>query len=334
VHVLHHRLAVSAAALAATLLAGCAEVPVKMSFRDAGLAFDEAAPPAPPPGPAPEGDVPLPPPVAVAAPEAVASELPEGPPIDPVLIHFGLEARQRRVRTRSLQGFPAEAEQAWRTLVQDLDGYLARPLPQTPLLELVRSGVTLEAEWDYDRRAYGGPPPGLAELVLSRAQRLGQRIQAARALGQSMFAARPPGRLRWPVENAGLSSPFGSRIHPMTGEPQWHGGIDLATPRGRLVASAARGYVVRAGWVAGYGLLVEVRHPGDLTTRYGHLSALLCAPGDAVDAGQAVGLVGQTGLATGPHLHFEVWQRGQPSDPLAWLGGGTQLAGNGAMVGR
>ena len=103
----------------------------------------------------------------------------------------------------------------------------------------------------------------------------------------------------------------------MTGEPQWHGGIDLASARGRVVGAAGRGYVVRAGWMAGYGLLVEVRHPGEVTTRYGHLSALLCGPGDAVDAGQPVGLVGQTGLATGPHLHFEVWQHGQPSDPLA-----------------
>jgi murein DD-endopeptidase MepM/ murein hydrolase activator NlpD len=64
-----------------------------------------------------------------------------------------------------------------------------------------------------------------------------------------------------------------------------------------------------------------VRHEGDITTRYGHLSALLCAPGDAVAAGQVVGLVGQTGRSTGPHLHFEVWKDGLASDPLPWLGG-------------
>jgi murein DD-endopeptidase MepM/ murein hydrolase activator NlpD len=68
---------------------------------------------------------------------------------------------------------------------------------------------------------------------------------------------------------------------------------------------------------------VEVRHPGDLTTRYGHLSAILCAPGDPVSPGRVLGLVGKTGVATGPHLHFEVWRGGEPSDPLPWLGLGT-----------
>ena len=310
----------------------CATAPAaKMSFHEAGLEADRrpvaeaAAPPAP--ALAPEADAALPPPVAVAAPEAVPSEEPEGPPIDPVLIRFAGEARGRRLRSRPGQGFPDEASAAWRTLLGDLDAYLTRPLPQTPLLELVRSQVTLEAEWDYDQRRYGPAPAAMSADVSARARRLGVRIQAARALGQTMFVKRPPGKLRWPLENAGLSSGFGQRLHPMTGELQWHGGIDLATERGRGVGAAGKGYVIRAGWAGGYGLLVEVRHPGELTTRYGHLSALLCSPGDSIEAGQAVGLVGQTGLATGPHRHFEVWRGGAPSDPLAWLGGGSQLAG-------
>jgi len=86
------------------------------------------------------------------------------------------------------------------------------------------------------------------------------------------------------------------------------------------VSAAARGYVVRAGWMTGYGWLVEVRHPGELTSRYSHLSRILCRAGDAVDPGQVLGLVGQTGKATGPHLHFEVWKGGQARDPLAYLG--------------
>jgi murein DD-endopeptidase MepM/ murein hydrolase activator NlpD len=325
-----------ASALALALSAGCATVQPKMTGREAGLVDDEVARAADSPTTTPspgagvaagDQDVPLPPPVAVAAPEAVPSEPPEGPPIDPALIRFAAEARQRRLRTRAGAGFPADAAQAWRTLVGELDVYLARPLPQTPLLELVRSEVTLEAEWAYDQRRFGQAPPELAGLVEPRARRLDQRIQAARAIGQSMFVERPPGRLRWPLEHAGLSSPFGLRLHPMTGERQWHAGIDLAAERGRVIGAAGPGYVVRAGWVSGYGMLVEVRHPGELTTRYGHLSAILCTPGDAVEAGQILGLVGQTGLATGPHLHFEVWHGGQPSDPLAWLGGGSRLAG-------
>lgn len=318
---------------------GCAQAPVaRMSLEEAGMARaprpaapSPAAAPAepglPPAARGPLGDADLPPPVAVAAPEAVPSEQPEGPPIDPVLIRFASEARGRRLRNRPGQGHPAEAADAWRALLGDLDVYLTRPLPQTPLLELVRSQVTLEAEWDYDQRRYGPPPAALAGEISARARRLALRIQASRALGHTMFVARPPGKLRWPIENAGLSSAFGQRIHPFTGELHWHAGIDLATEKGRVVASAGKGYVIRAGWVGGYGLLVEVRHEGELTTRYGHLSALLCAPGDALEAGQPLGLVGQTGMSTGPHLHFEVWRGGTPSDPLGWLGGGSQLAG-------
>jgi murein DD-endopeptidase MepM/ murein hydrolase activator NlpD len=273
------------------------------------------------------------PPVAVAAPESAPSETPEGPPIDPTLMRFAMEARGRRLTGPSGRGFPGEAQRGWRALLLELDDYLTRPLPQTPLLELVRAGVTVEAEFDYDQRRYGPAPAELAPEVLARARRLQTRIFAARALGQTMFVKRPPGKLRWPIENAGLSSGFGQRLHPFTGAWQLHAGIDLAAEKGRVVSAAGKGYVVRAGWVGGYGLLVEVRHPGDVTTRYGHLSALLCAAGDAVDAGAPLGLIGATGLATGPHLHFEVWLGGEPRDPLAWLGGGSRLAGRGDVGG-
>jgi murein DD-endopeptidase MepM/ murein hydrolase activator NlpD len=208
----------------------------------------------------------------------------------------------------------------WQALGTELDPYLARALPQTPLLELVRARVTIEAEWDYDQRRYGAPPPELDALVTSRARRLATRIEAARALGVAMFHAPAPSRLRWPLEQAGISSTFGMRVHPLDGKRRMHNGVDLAVAAGHVVRAAGRGWVVRASWLGGYGLVVEVRHPGDVTTRYGHLSALLCAPGDPVEPGQPLGLVGRTGRTTGPHLHFEVWQDGEPSDPLGWLG--------------
>jgi murein DD-endopeptidase MepM/ murein hydrolase activator NlpD len=275
----------------------------------------------------PEG--PVAPPVKVPAPESVASEAPDGPPVDGALVRFAADARARRGRAAPGRGFPAEAASGWRAFAAELDPYLARALPQTPLLELVRARVTVEAEWDYDQRRYGAPPPELAEVVESRTRRLATRIEAARALGLAMFREPAPGRLRWPVERAGISSLFGMRTHPLDGRRRKHTGIDLAGGAGHVVRAAGRGYVVRAGWMGGYGLVVEVRHPGDLTTRYGHLSALLCAPGDAVDSGQPLGLVGRTGRVTGPHLHFEVWEGGEPSDPLAWLEAGAADGGAG-----
>ncbi len=311
-----------AAALAAALAlssgaAGCATPGQKMTFDEAGL-LAAATVISPVPPAEPEG--PVQPPVAVPAPEAFATEIAVGPPIDATLVRFAVEARGRRGRLAAQHGFPDEAAQAWRVLAVELDHYLARALPQTPLLELVRARVTVDAEWDFDRRRYGEPPAELAAVVEARARRFGHRIDAARALGFALFAKPPPARLRWPVENAGLSSLFGMRLHPLEGRRRMHYGVDLAASPGRVVSAAAAGWVVRAGWTGGYGLMVEVRHPGDVTTRYSHLSAILCAPGDEVDAGRPIGLVGKTGLATGPHLHFELWRGGEAKDPLPWLG--------------
>lgn len=315
-----HALAIAAALAAAG--AGCTHaVPrEKLSFKDAGL-LD----PVDPIGP-------VAPPAAVPAPRSVATELPDVPPIDGDLVRFATEARARRFRHPAKGGFPDDSVAAWDGLVGQLDLYLAQALPQTPLLELVRARVTLDTEWDFDQRRYGSPPPALAEAVQTRASRLGTRISAARALGQKMFLRkRAPGRLAWPVERAGISSTFGFRVDPLSGGRRMHTGLDLATEKGRVVWAAAKGYVVRAAWTAGYGLLVEVRHPGDLTTRYSHLSALLCQPGDEVAPGRPVGLVGNTGRSTGPHLHFEVWQGGLARDPLKWLGdayASTEMAGD------
>lgn len=260
------------------------------------------------------------PPLADPAPRSIAAEPPDGPPIDGTLLRFAAEARARRERHAPDGGFPDEVRVAWDRLSEELDRYLARALPQTPILELVRTRVTIESEWAYDVRRYGPAPAGLAARVASHGQRLAVRVNVARALGLTMFARRPPAKLLWPIERSSISSLFGPRRDPLTGERRHHHGIDLATESGRVVGAAARGYVVRAGWTGGYGLLVEIRHPGDVTTRYSHLSAILCRPGDALEPGQPVGLVGKTGRATGPHLHFEVWRGGRPRDPLAWLG--------------
>jgi len=294
------------------MAAGCASAPVKMTFAEAGLGSPETE--------AAEPEGPITPPVRVAAPESVPTETPDGPPIDAALVRFAADARARRTHAAPNRGFPAEADRAWRALAAELDPYLARALPQTPLLELVRARITVEAEWDYDQRRYGAPPPDLAALVEARESRLATRIEAARVLGLALFREHSPARLRWPVEQAGISSLFGMRVHPLDGVKRLHAGVDLAGSSHSVVRAAAKGWVVRAGWMGGYGLLVEVRHPGDVTTRYGHMSALLCAPGDAVEAGQPLGMVGRTGRATGPHLHFEVWQDGRPHDPLTWLG--------------
>jgi len=298
----------TAAACAAAILTACAHAPAKQSFAEAGLLA---------PG-EPEG-LPLPP-VKVAAPRAETVEAPAGPPIDAALLPFAAEARARRGRTPAGRGFPAEAREAWSALAGALEGYLHRPMPHTPLLELLRARVAVESELAFDERRYGPAPAELAARLGPLFLRLAARAQAARAVGARLFARQAPPVLRWPVEGAGLSSTFGMRLHPIDGQRRMHWGIDLAASEGRVVGAAGPGYVVQAGWMSGYGWLVEVRHPGELTSRYSHLSRILCYPGDPVEPGQVVGLVGDTGRATGPHLHFEVWKEGKAMDPLAFLG--------------
>ena len=298
----------SALPLAALGMLACASPRATMTFQEAGLLE-----PVEPDGPAR-------PPVKVPAPRAKPTETPSGPPVDSTLLRFANEARSRRARSPLRQGFPAEAVNGWRDLSLELDRYLARSLPQTPLLELVRARVTIEAELEYDRRRYGPPPEDLRGWVGERLARFERRIAASRALGRKMLAAPAPRLLHWPIDSAAISSLFGLRRHPLDGIRKMHYGIDLAADPGRVVGAAARGFVVHAGWSPGYGLLVEVRHPGDVTTRYSHLSRVLCNPGDAVEPGQGIGLVGATGKASGPHLHFEVWRGGRARDPLALLG--------------
>lgn len=148
------------------------------------------------------------------------------------------------------------------------------------------------------------------------------------AVGSLPEKATLPLRLRWPVDRAGVSSFFGLRRDPFSHSWRMHRGLDLVAPEGRVVGAAAAGFVVHAGWFQGYGLMVEVRHPGGLTTRYSHLALVTCSAGEAVEPGQPLGLVGATGRATGPHLHFEVWRGGQARDPLALLVPASSLRGN------
>jgi murein DD-endopeptidase MepM/ murein hydrolase activator NlpD len=128
-----------------------------------------------------------------------------------------------------------------------------------------------------------------------------------------------------PVTLAGrLSSAYGWRRDPINGTRRFHKGIDVAMPVGQSVPAARDGRVTFAGEMRGYGLAVVIDHGHGLSTRYGHLSAIDVQAGDTVTAGQTIAESGSTGRSTGPHLHFEVLDNGQPVNPMvSWarLGG-------------
>lgn len=129
-----------------------------------------------------------------------------------------------------------------------------------------------------------------------------------------------------PVQGV-VTSGFGPRVHPITGEERDHHGLDLAAPAGTPVSASRSGVVSFAGGSGDYGNLVVLEHPDGSSTYYGHLQSVQVKPGQKLDQGQQLGTVGSTGLATGPHLHFEVRDRlGQPVDPQPLLAKGLNLA--------
>ncbi len=117
-----------------------------------------------------------------------------------------------------------------------------------------------------------------------------------------------------------VTSAYGWRNDPFTGETKFHSGIDFRAPEGSDVASAGAGRVTFAGSLAGYGNTVVVQHANGLSTRYAHLSELLVKAGDDVTDKQVIGRAGQTGRATAAHLHFEVLEGGVPVDPTRLVG--------------
>ncbi|MEF8793421.1 M23 family metallopeptidase [Thiohalorhabdus sp.] len=173
----------------------------------------------------------------------------------------------------------------------------------------------------------GGPMSGqnLTELA-SQVERLSKRIgnrQGQLDLLQGMIdrrqvreEMRPDG---WPTEGGWLSSDFGKRIDPFSGQPAYHYGVDIANHKGSDVEAMAPGLVTWSGERYGYGDLVEIDHGNGYRTRYAHNKEITVSVGERVAKGATVGKVGKSGRSTGPHLHLEVLHNGDQIDPREFL---------------
>lgn len=136
--------------------------------------------------------------------------------------------------------------------------------------------------------------------------------------GLDMSAAEPA--WVWPVpEYQEVTETFGTRVHPITGKESSHDGVDISAPEGAAVLAVRSGTVAETGWDDTNGNYVLLDHGDGLTTLYGCLSTVSVQTGDAVAQGDVLGAVGQTGAATGPHLHLEAAQDGALYDPLTWF---------------
>jgi murein DD-endopeptidase MepM/ murein hydrolase activator NlpD len=183
-----------------------------------------------------------------------------------------------------------------------------------------------------DARASQSVPPGdgtgsgvsgLAPRALAPAAMTGVEVAAvaspAFAIGRSTDNTDAPASLGLPLAG-GVSSSFGWRADPFTGESRFHRGLDLRAAYGTEVPAAADGTVVFAGERGTYGTLVVLRHDSGVETRYAHLSAAAVREGDRVEAGTPIGRVGSSGRSAAPHLHFEVLVNGERVDPAEWAG--------------
>ena len=122
--------------------------------------------------------------------------------------------------------------------------------------------------------------------------------------------------LYWPVVSTKITSEFGNRMHPVLKENRFHRGVDISSVKGAAVNSGVKGIVTYAGVKGNYGNMIEVRRSHGLKVRYAHLSKIEVRVGQRIQEGDKIGEVGSTGMATGPHLHYEVLIEDIPVDPM------------------
>jgi len=189
---------------------------------------------------------------------------------------------------------------------------------ETELLEQVEeaSAIILAMEEDIEKEQ------ALRALVSEEEDRIqaeiNKKVEEFRKQEEAARAARGTGELVWPAQGR-ISSGFGWRRHPVFGGRRHHNGIDIASPHGANVVAADRGSVIISAYSSSYGNYVVINHGNGMTTLYAHLSSRRVNVGTTVSRGQVIGLIGSTGVSTGPHLHFEVSVNGSRINPTSKL---------------
>lgn len=255
--------------------------------------------------------------------------------IQSVTLRQDLADRTAELQKRlGAQGYPpAGGQQAMQEQLEEFASLLIfqmlqsmrRTLPQTGLLDkglahdLYTSLFDQEIARHIARRKELGLTSLLAQQFHPSAEATPLPPHRSRALEtyRQQQAARFE-KLLSPVAGD-LSSPFGWRRDPFDGESTWHAGVDIAAPAGSLVRAVAAGEVIFSGHREGYGNLLILAHQDGYHTYYGHNAEHLVCPGTVVERGHPIAKVGQTGRATGPHVHFEIHRHGHALDPQPFL---------------
>ncbi len=167
-----------------------------------------------------------------------------------------------------------------------------------------------------DRRALEAAEAQLAQDSQSVGSLIQKRVAQERA--KNGIVVLGTGQMSYPSDGE-ITSGFGWRMHPILGYQRFHSGVDFGADYGSTIRAADRGVVIFAGWYGGYGNAVIIDHGNNITTLYGHTSGVYVSEGQAIERGQPIAAVGSSGLSTGPHLHFEVRQNGEPVDPMRYF---------------
>jgi len=172
---------------------------------------------------------------------------------------------------------------------------------------------------ELSKRMAGLGPQSMAEVLYRQLRKKGVSEDQGDTEPRPLKDLRTRSPLS-PLSGGLLSSSFGWRKDPFSGEDRFHQGIDLAAPEGTLVRAPMQGKVLMSGFKQGYGNVVVLDHGKGLTTLYAHNRENKVSEGDWVKAGAPLASVGSTGRSTGPHLHFEVRRHGASLDPLDFMG--------------
>lgn len=189
----------------------------------------------------------------------------------------------------------------------ELDGYRAES--QAIIEKLQDDIAAYEKEIEYQKK--------VEEQARAEAERLRKQSDATLNLPASYTG----GKFLWPSNTTRLvTSPYGYRIHPVTGKSRFHSGIDIGAGYGTSILAANDGVVIVSGYNSGgYGNYVVINHGGGYTTLYAHCSSLLVSVGQTVTRGQVIAKCGSTGMSTGPHIHFEIQVNGSTTNPMQYF---------------
>lgn len=190
---------------------------------------------------------------------------------------------------------------------------------QLDIQEAISKNEKLIEKLKTDRATWEKAEKDLAKQSKAISQMINQEMKKTQKDGVSVVVT---GGFTKPVAGR-ITSPFGWRVHPIFKRKIYHSGVDIGAPYGTPIRAANSGRVIFVGWYSGYGKVVIINH-GNIngiptTTLYAHMSQTCTRQGENVAKGAIIGKVGTTGYSTGPHLHFEVRQKGNPTNPLNFI---------------